>query len=113
MHVPPTGAKGGTKRQHVQSVRYTVHTVSRPRCAVPHSPVSARQEPQDPITQGGEMSKLRGHDGVECLTVEQHSHIGVPLVQVEGRVAGQGYAVVCRSVCHSGRALWSFGRQGQ
>ncbi|KAM6941718.1 uncharacterized protein PEZ65_003718 [Lycodopsis pacificus] len=48
-------------------------------------------------TEAGEMSQvselddqLRGHDGVERLTVvnEQHSHIQVPLVQVEGRVDG-------------------------
>ena len=48
--------------------------------AYPHHLGAARQEVQYPVAQGG----LGGHYGVKCRAVvdEQHSHIGIPLVQM-------------------------------
>ena len=57
----------------------------------PHHLEAARQEVQDLVEQGGLQTQdpelndeLGGHYGVECRAVvdEQHSHIGIPLVQM-------------------------------
>ena len=57
----------------------------------PHHLGAAHQEVQYPVAQGGVETQglelddeLGGHYGVKCRAVvdEQHSHIGIPLVQM-------------------------------